>query len=379
MVSNGGTYLSGNGGDAGAVNVATSSTGAVIANGGDGSANGGAGGLVNIVNAYGVPFTTPVYANGGDSKSCGNGGDNGAITLKRSLYGSLKNLPGNGNNSGCENPNTEHNSGNQRYSAPIPDGTYERTGAEDSADWGGVPFVPPGDNTNIVSNSGTQSSSSLRPIFTVLPPVIKLEKLKLKELPTFGDDKKGSFSFITPISNFLFAPLSNDFTNILDRDMVAYLKQAGLSRESDLIAIKKKPLLLPNTSKDIKGLFKITAKGLPVKAGDTFKANSTIPFSTYITTENFKSLTQKVTVSPKTEITIILKGAKTATFNGKKLNFTNGSLTLTTPLKSGTYILTADASSFKLQIEVPVTKDNTQLNTETQTGWFTKILNFFNF
>ena len=385
IVANG----AGNGGNAGYITVATSTTGVITANGANGTSNGGNGGTIFVTNSIGVNGTsTGITANGGNSTSCGNGGSAGYITLKDSSYGTLTNNAGSGSSSGCSSQS--HTSGTTH--SPVVDGVHY-TIAEANAAAAARAAAEAAEAARLAAaNAKSSSASSIRtqapglpPIFTVLPPVTKLTPIKLTPVPTFGDTtSKNSFSLGEGISNFLFAPISQTFTQILGKELNKYLTQAGFSKEQDIVTIKNKPLLLPKATTTIPGLFTITAKSLPIKLlNQDFTTENIVPVSTYLTSDK-TTLQQKVTTTSNTQITITLKGGKTATFNGQTLTFKNNTLTLTTPSIPGTYTLTTSASPLPLVIEVPSGKAKTTSNTTTPTeapkeSWFTKLLNFFNF
>jgi hypothetical protein len=78
------------GGNGGTITVATSTTKALVANGGSSSEkNAGNGGVINVTNSIGDPSNSPISANGGDATVCGLGGNGGTVTLIDSTYGEV--------------------------------------------------------------------------------------------------------------------------------------------------------------------------------------------------------------------------------------------------------------------------------------------------
>jgi hypothetical protein len=85
----------------GTVNVSTSTTGTITANGADGINNGSDGGTITVYNSDGSTTNTVVTANGGNSTSCGNGGNAGIINITNSdNYTAIANV-GVGSNNSC--------------------------------------------------------------------------------------------------------------------------------------------------------------------------------------------------------------------------------------------------------------------------------------
>ncbi|MEI8233326.1 MAG: hypothetical protein WCH57_01425 [Verrucomicrobiota bacterium] len=386
--ASGADNANGPGGNGGSVAFATSTLNAsILANGGNGSTNGGNGGTISIsnTNARGITASTTLSANGGDSTSCGNGGNAGTVNIARSSYNLISVDAGNASNTGC--PNTTHSGGsrgqyhdpdgNSGSSDPVADAqAAARTAAENAA--------RAAQSTQSSGGSRGTVESSLPPIFTVLPPVTKLYPIKLSPVPTFGDTtSKKSFSLGEGITSFLFAPLPEEITKALGKDLAAYLKQAGFSKEQDIITIQKKPLLLPKPTAATPGLFTVSTKGLPIKLpNQEFSTNTTVPVSAYLTSDTKAKMLEKITITPNTEITIALKGGKTADFNGKTLSFTGSTLTLKTPSQPGIYTLTSPASPLTLRIEVSgnrVTAASKAADEAPRTSpnWFSKLLNYF--
>ena len=367
------------GANGGAITVATSTTGTISANGasGSGTTKGGNGGVITIWNSDAILAGTNVTANGGSlSSGCANGGDAGDININNSDGYTATSNPGRGSNATC--PNTNHAGGQTRTPVVI----VRPTPPTPTPSTPTTPTITPTSNSGSSRASG--GTSTLAPIFTVLPAVNKLSPIKLSPVPTFGDTtSKKAFSLGEGITSFLFAPLPTTLTQTLGTNLTQYLKQAGFSKEQDLITISKKPLLLPKPTAAIAGLFTVSAKGLPIKLpNQEFSTNTTVPVSVYLTSDTKAKMLEKITITPNTDITIALKGGKTADFNGKTLSFTSNTLTLKTPSQPGTYTLTSPASPLGLLIEVtggkatPEAADDAPQASQSP-SWFSKLINYF--
>ncbi|MEI7782519.1 MAG: hypothetical protein WCJ18_11425, partial [Planctomycetota bacterium] len=384
-----------NGGYGGSIFAATSTLiGNIFANGGNGTINdGGNGGYVSITNtnARGTTASTTISANGGNTASCSaKGGDGGSVDVIDSGYDFISTDAGNGPDANtCPSGsrggvNGQHHEvgGNvtpeDRQAAAI----AAAAAAKALADAEAARLAALAAARNTPSTSRPLDTSGLHPIFTVLPGVTKLYPVTLSPVPTFGDTtSKKAFSFSENLSSFLFAPLPEKVTRTLGKDLTVYLKLAGFSKEQDILTIAKKPLLLPKATTTIPGLFTVGTKGLPIKLpNQDFTTDTTIPVSTYLTSDKKTTLIQKLTTTPHTQLTITLKGGTTGTFNGKTLTFVNSTLTLTTPEKPGIYTLTSPESPLTLLIEVRQTTPIPQASTDTQpqqASWFTRLLNYF--
>lgn len=394
--ASGADNLNGPGGNGGTVIFATSTLNAsILANGGNGSTNGGNAGGISITNtnARGITASTTLSANGGSSTSCGNGGNAGTVNIARSGYNLISVLSGNASNSGC--PNTTHTNGssgqshnpdgNVGSSDPVADAQAAVRAAAAAQAAEAAARAAALANTKTTNSSGAHTPApvaqapGLQNIFTVLPPVAKLEKIKLEKIVPFGDTtSKKSFSLGEGISNFLFAPLPEKITSSLNKDLLSYFKSAGFSKDIDLVKIKRSPLILPPATKSISGLFSVATVALPSKLpGESFSVNSNVAVKSYLTAGSLGSLQQKVTALPSSKLVISLQGAKTASFNGQQVSFSRNQLALTTPSKPGVYTLTSPASPLTLLIEVTGFKTASIPTEPPKTSWFTKALNFF--
>ena len=404
LSANGGNGI--NGGHGGSILAATSTLiGNIFVNGGNSKTDdGGNGGYISITNtnARGTTASTTLSANGGNTLSCtAKGGDGGSVDVVDSGYDFISTDAGNGPDTNtCPNGSVGGTSGQhhetggnitpeERQAAVIAEAAAAATAEAARIAAAEAARLAAAEAARLAAlaasknpSSHSSNTSNLAPIFTVLPNVTKLTPVKLPIVPIFGDTtSKSSFSLGEGISSFLFAPLPENLTQTLGKDLTTYLTTAGFSKEQDIVTVAKKPLLLPQPKKDIPGLFTISTKGLPIKLlGGDFTTNNTLPVPTYLTSDKKASLIEKVTTTPNTQLTITLKGGKTATFNGKTLTFTNNTLTLTTPTKPGTYTLTTSASTLSLLIEVKATYTTSSTDTNIpvkQESWFTRLLNYF--
>jgi hypothetical protein len=83
------------GNNGGNITIATSTTGAIISNGGSARTTGGNGGTITVTNSSGVASSTTITANGGNATVCGFGGSGGTVTLNSSSYGTVTTNSGN--------------------------------------------------------------------------------------------------------------------------------------------------------------------------------------------------------------------------------------------------------------------------------------------
>ena len=367
--ANGGTGGS-TGGNGGTITLATSTTANIIANGGNGTTKGGNGGTISVVHSLEIASSTALTANGGDATSCGRGGNGGTITLSGSTYdiqtvnaghdrtttiangGSCANPPGGSSGSSGSYTPPSSNSGftadssDPGYSAPSPSNTPSNPGAGAgvSVGGGGSYVYAPGLFTPGVLNGIT------------LPNINIPGKLSFKPLPTFNGTGTKSFNFLAPISNFLNgASISWNGATALQ----AYITSLGITRDQDLVALRSNAVPA-TTTKDIPGLFKVSVSTLPTKTNGTF-TNTSVPVTSYFTSNSDIPLSQSVTILPGSTITISVTPATkvkkiTGTWNGQSVIFTLkkgvASVTLTVPSSRGTYTLKTNASPIPLTVTV---------------------------
>jgi hypothetical protein len=339
LSSSGVSNESGAGGRAGTTTIATSTTKSITSNGGNGSTAGGNGGAITIWNSLASPLSSGIFANGGSSTSCGDGGDAGDVTLTNSSYGTVTNNAGSSNISGCP-PNETHTSGTRREPTT--------TGIHTSQ----IPSVSSTPTTNTNTNSGSHSFVQ-NTINRVTLPVNMLSPVKLTQLPTFGSDTKNSFSFITLIQNFLFASSNSSILDSLKGypKLQKYISETmGFNTDQKLVVLYKKPLKLDANAGDVLGIFKvISPKGNALVT--TLKIDKKGNLSQYIKV-NPKDNYETLKISLATTSEEIISGK----FNDVKYNFTNEKNSITTtiiiPKKNGTYTFTTSASPLPLIIEV---------------------------
>ena len=345
LVSNGYPSTSGSGGQGGHITVGTSTTAIIIANGATSTTDGGRGGVINVWNSDGVASGTSVTANGGDSKGCGDGGAGGTITLNDYTNYVTSNVGGDGSSSTCSS--THHNSGGSGTVNTNPRPT------------------PPSNNSNNNSTPAPTRSGggASAPVLSYNPlsnpivlPVNQLTPLNLKALPTFGSgtnpNAKGTFSFIGPVTNFLFTPLPK--TIVISPELKKFLDDNNITGTQALVSLANKPLILPVPPP--LGLFTVTTENLSISNPFADKTNKKVPaittLKTYLSSDSKYNLLQLVSVLPSTKINITLKGAKTGTYNSQAITFTNGSATITTPKKVGRYYVVTSDSSVPLAIDI---------------------------
>lgn len=177
--------------------------------------------------------------------------------------------------------------------------------------------------------------------------VNRISELKLTPLPVFGTSTAGthSFSFISLVKRFLFAPLPPTLITALAKlpSLAKVLRDAGLVYAQDLALAHIKPLPLPTTA---------TSPGLfTVEQGTTTLSRS-------ISADDTHQIIELVRATPAEAITIALPTTKkvTAAFNGQIVTFVTAhgvaSVTLDVPTTAGRYFLTTSASPLSLAIDV---------------------------
>jgi hypothetical protein len=327
VLASGGTNASGNGGNAGVITVDTSTTGYILANGGSGSANGGNAATTTITNSLGSPLTSTISANGGNSTSCGNGGNSGIVSLTTSSYGIITTDPGAGLSLGC--PTESHPSGQRHVAAIVGTHTSQNSASSPS--------------TNAYSPERIAYTTGGL-IQTITLPINVLPKLNLQTLPTFGGTSTDSFSFITPIQNFLFATSTPSLLTTL-------LQSLGITTKQAIASLNINPIRLTNTN--IQGLF--TVKGILTK----------------LTGDKDINIYQKITTLPNTTLTISLIPTDnkliTGTFNNQPITFNpDNTITIKTPSTLGTYFLKTSSSPIPLAIEVTAKAPTLEPTPETK-------------
>ena len=317
------------GGKGGNINVATSSTWAIAVNGGDPTdQNGGDAGTINVFNSYATQENTPLLAVGGDSHGCGYGGSGGNISLVDSSGYKLVTDVGADSTLNCAPGPAPHRS--TGYVSVV--GTYispAQRAAALAAKNAPAPHSSSVSATYVPYNPLSQG---------LVLPVNQLKPLNLKPLPTFGEGK-GSFSFIAPITGFLFAP------SLITppASLKAFLDLNKISSAQSYASINIKPLPLITPYPD--GLFTIK----------NIKTN----IKSFISSDSKNKLIQLIKVSPQMILTISLKGETTGKWNGQTVTFRDDSVVITVPKKAGRYYLVTPTSVIPLAIDVIANKEIT--------------------
>ena len=159
-----------------------------------------------------------------------------------------------------------------------------------------------------------------------------------------------SIDFVPQISAFLFAPLPNSILSALNKspELANLFASVGVSKEQDLVTIKRKPILLPK-EKLPAGMFTVTS--------------SSTPLDVYLSSGDVHSLVELVKVKPRQVITVSLeplsKGKVLGLFMGDTISFFESSKSeyftvIESPTIAGRYTLTTKSSPLPLVIEVVV-------------------------
>jgi hypothetical protein len=361
------TSGSSSGQSAGDVTIATSTTGAIYANGSNGTTSGGNGGTIIITNSDGSVASTTVESNGGNaSGNCGAVGQGGNITITNS----------------------------DNYVAESIDGTA----VCNSAQTGGtrrnpvVTYRPITQSTQSNNSSASPTNSGSRtPTFTpntinqITLPIQNIKPITFTKLPTFGDDKKGSFSFLTAINSFLFSPLPNYISS--NTKLTEYLKTLGISSAQTLLNLQRKSIAIPNITNNVPGIWSAYTKGLPTRnTKGEFKTDTTLPITTLLSGNKTNPIIQKLKVPANTKFTISLTPTTNTeakgSFLNKEVTFTKTedklTLNLTAPKKPGTYTLTTKASPLPLIIEVTgTTNSSPNITSESKPSLWSRVKGFF--
>jgi hypothetical protein len=369
-----------NGGTGGTINIATSTTGVIVANGANGTSAGGNGGTIIAANSDGILAGTLAQANGGNaSTNCGTVGVGGDINITNSDNYTAESIDGTGT---CSSAPT---GGTRRTTTVTP-----------------RPVVTSNSTPSASTNSGSRSFVR-NTINQVTLPVQDIKPLKLAPLPTFGEDKKGSFSFKLPLQIFLFNSPNTSAVDNLKKypKLQKYISDTlGLNSDQKLVALYNKPLKLDANAGDVLGIFKvISPKGNPLVT--TLKIDKKGNLSQYIKInekDNYQTLNLSLAITSKTAITGKLSSVTSPSVipdsvrnpvshpnlsNDTKYTFTNTKTNITTtiniPQKAGTYTFTASASPLPLVIEVTGTTNatpNISSDTNKQSLW-SKVKSWF--
>ena len=367
----------GTGGDAGTLAFDTVILRAgILADGGNGTLNGGNAGDISLLDTTtkGLTASTTISINGGDSTSCGVGGNGGNLDSIDSEFDLLSADAGSSQTSGCtpEEEEEVNNSSGSRINGGVRTntGTYTPPSSGGSTGGEGTPGENTGGNTsgntggtlrNIIRNTLTPLTFTPITPFTPFTPNFNPVNIGATVIPDPFQNFQppGIFNlvqlpvnFLTNISRFLFAPLPNNLTNAFSASprLAAYMASVGVSKEQDIAHLTQNPARLEAPLSD-----EVTPPGLfIIRSGETTLTS----YATY--DASLGGLAQLVKVSPNQSLHISLipqsTGQVTATYLGQTITFTQGSLFATTyvqtPSTGGRYILKTPSSSIPLLIDV---------------------------
>jgi hypothetical protein len=201
--TNSGASNIGAGFNAGTLTISTSTVGAIVSEGGDGTTHGGNGGIILITNTLESAVDTPILAKGGDATMCGFGGNGGSVILTNSTFTGTVSV----------NPGLDQivqGAGLCAVDAPPPSGS---SGAGGTANVVGT-YTPLSQNPNqtpIQTPIFTQFSAG----GTVSLAIKQIGNLTLPELPTFDLGIKNPFDGLKPYTP-VFGPLEKIVQNTSD-------------------------------------------------------------------------------------------------------------------------------------------------------------------
>jgi surface protein len=380
------------GGRAGNITVATSSTGIITANGGSGTSQGSNGGTITVWNSDGLLASTLVESVGGSATECGSGGEGGDIQITNSNnYTAIS-------DSGLD----QIEAGEGKCAVPgTPSSHIRKTPIVSTRPVSSTVST----NTNTNTNSGTRSFNP-NTINQITLPVQFLKPINLTKLPTFGEDKKGSFSFRMPIERFLFSLQDFVFTPAETKmaaskafpELYRYITVTlGLNTTQKLANLYNKPLKLNSNATDVLGIYKVVSpKGNTLVT--SFSVDKKGNLGQYIRIKDYETLKISLLGTSKNVVTgklafVIPAPVSTGINSGgiqsvksENYTFTNPGLagnaknittTINIPQKAGTYTFTTSASPLPLVIEVVGVTNTNITDTDTTPSWWTKVLNFF--
>jgi hypothetical protein len=359
------------GGNGGIINISTSSTGAIIVNGGDPQQDGGDAGSATVIYSYAIQEGTLLSAVGGDSTGCGFGGNGGNITLINSAGYILLNGPGADADVSCNGHVRVGSSG--KAGNNVVQGTYTPPASQNNP--------VPENNTNV-----TTAGNSFRNIFNenVKPLIFSIIPNFTPFNSSFIPQNLGQTIIPYPFQNFrpiqdiflsvipskffdniykfVFSPSENTLDKYLvgAEELKQFFIKAGITNEQSLASLANNPIILKNPVMDEipPGHFVVESLGQNVV--------------TYITYDKtLGGLVELVKVSPNQPLTISLisltKGRVSATYLNENLIFIGDPLAtvdIVAPEKSGKYLLNTASSPIALVIEVEnsLSTDNQENN-----------------
>ena len=370
-----------NGGKGGSINISTSSTGVISANGGDPLHNGGDAGTITVINSYAVQDSTPILAVGGNSSGCGFGGSGGNVSLIDSSGYVLVTTIGKDATSTC---------------VVIPPAPTSRSGG--IVKQVGV-YVSPATRAALAAaavatnNRPTPSSGSMDPFFVALANA-KIGKLNLANLPNvsfsgLGDGSNlGISNLINPLIDMLrLAPIGG-FKSIPKLDFGA--KYNNILKSSLPKSLAELSRLVPSIKKElnqmgvINGYNLYSMKKSPINtptllelAKDKTKQPESLIFisvnsgeeETKLSIDKKGNLYQIITVEPDDTLIISAKNTdKTLpkiTFNGVDIKASKDKqnvikLSVVAPKNNGIYILKLGSLTLNIIVDKTVASDNSR-------------------
>jgi hypothetical protein len=246
--------------------------------------------------------------------------------------------------------------------------------------------------TSVTTNSGTRSFVP-NTINQITLPIQKISPIKFAPIPTFGEDKKGSFSFLVPIKMFLFGTTNDIAIDNLKKypKLQKYITETlGFSTDQKLVALYKKPIKLDANAGDVLEIFKVVSpKGNPLVT--TLRVDKDGRLNQYIKVsekDNYETLnillatTSKTAIEGKLSFSVIPAKAGIQSGESKTYTFINEKTKIKTTLKldePGLYTFDTPASPIPLIIEVAgqtkstpnITSDTSKVSLWSRVkGWF---------
>jgi hypothetical protein len=308
---------------------------------------------------------------GGNSLSCGNGGDSGQVTLTNSSYGEIINTPGSAENSGC--PSSNKQSGSRIN--PITSGVH--TSQAPSTNTGNQSGST---NLNYQSLLLQNQYKELQRLLPFISPNFTPNQIGQTRLPNVLENFQapGPFNLTTVPTNlipnlnrFVFTPLSDKFQNMIPQTS-QLLSSVNITKEQDIARISKYPELIENPENI--GLFKALS-------GD-------ITISTYLTYERSQeTLAQLIKVNAGQLISLGLKISQndlsetvTAEFQGQEYNLSKTFdnyyvVSIEVPNNPGRYILESNSSDIPLFIDVLPSETKEESKPWGIFNWLWRLLN----
>jgi len=391
--ANGADNSNGVGGKGGDINVSTSTTANIVANGGDGTLGGGDGGTITVTNSVATSSAPNSEAVGGQATYCGSGGNGGGFSSINSSYGTIVNNAGNGTNTGC--PNESHGSGN--YVNPVVVGVYTPPatgGTTNGATNGGASAGGTGTSGGSTVNTGLINNLNLSNLgkllrntdanFGVSHFVNPLARLARLRPPVFRVLPKLSIN--DSLNRFLTDSLPKNLVDLSDAvpSIKKELTSAGIISGYTLYSMKESPVNTPTLKQFLStrtlqplNLMFVSVDGLETPTKLSIDANGNL--YQIINVNSYSAL--GVTARENDKKVVV-------TFNGKGTKFVRDSkgivkVNVITPRGGGTHIL--KIGKMTLEVRVVGISMGTQRTGEVKTAvpikspfwWFRENVNNF--